>query len=67
MKNRQKLETKQDKKQRYNLHYKLRKHGYTIRLKDRHIIRPETTTTTTIRWEKILTTHDHYSISEALL
>lgn len=60
-------ETKQEKKQRYNLHYKLRKYGYTIRLSDRHIIRPKETTVQTIKWEKKLTKNDHYSISESLV
>ena len=59
-------ETKQQQKQRYNLHYKLRKHGYTIRVSDRHIIRPDETTDQTLYWESILAFNDNYSISNSL-
>jgi len=64
---RRKTETKSEKRQRYNLHYKLRKHGYIIRLSDRHIIRPEETTKQTIQWENKLLSNDNYLISESLL
>jgi len=60
-------ETNRQKKRRYNLHYKLRKRGYVIRLNDRYIIRPEETTPTTTRWENELCKNEAYTISKALL
>lgn len=52
---------------RYNYHYKLRKLGYTIRLKDRHIIRPAETPEKGLKLERKLTLNDNYSVSNSLI
>ena len=64
---RAKEETMQEKRRRYNLHYKLRKLGYIIRLADRHLIRPNVVTPRMLKLENKLTINNAYGVSDKLL
>jgi len=60
-------ETRAEKRRRYNLHYKLRKLGYIIRLADWHIIRPAGATARMLKLESKLTIRNAYCVSENLM